>query len=104
VVLGYTETFVSTRLNGVASREAASVTLSEAGPMYENVTGFYMTCRESYARLLLLPSASCLLRATAASNQVPIGKNRNPVWTLWRRKSRSCEESNSGDSIAWSVY
>lgn len=35
VVSGYTEAFVPTRLNGVASWEAASLTLSDAGPMYE---------------------------------------------------------------------
>ena len=48
-VLGYIEMFVSTRRTGVASREVAALTQSDAGPMYENVTGFYATCRESNA-------------------------------------------------------
>ena len=42
--------------------------------MYENVTGFYTTYRGSNARLLLLPSAPYMLRATTTSTPVPIGK------------------------------
>jgi hypothetical protein len=44
-----------------------------AVPMYVNVTCFYATCRESNARLLLLPSVLSLLRATTTSTPIPIG-------------------------------
>jgi hypothetical protein len=35
--------FVSTKLNGVASRETSGLTLSDAGPIYQNNTGFGTT-------------------------------------------------------------
>jgi len=127
----------------------SSQTLTDAGPMYENVTGFYAitekvmlgfccylllrVCFAPLPRRLQYPwgggggkaglalwgkkfpppgeTKSGRPRPAAAPRTPPRragagggGGGQKPVWTLWRRKSRSCEESNCGDTVAWSVH